>query len=633
MSNVAGRLAPDALLAQAVELHRQGRLSEAEPLYRAILAVDPRQPDALHHLGLLGFQAGHLLPAEQLLAKASAVAPGDPVVLNNWGIVLARLGRLAEARSRFEAAVGRSPGYADALVNLANVLADAGDAAAAEQRYREALDIAPDSAEARNNFGRLLLSRKRLPEAIACFEEALRTKPGHALAQNNLGNAYREVGRLEEACRCYREAARLRPDMPEPASNLLVAMTCDPAIEIGEVFKAHVEFAARFEPRIAMPAPSFAPRAPGRLRVGYVSADLRAHAVAAFAIALLEAHDRTTFEVSVYHNAFVEDEFTRRARGAAERFVTVAGLTDDSFVQLVREHRIDVLVDLSGHTADNRLLAFARRAAPVQATWLGYINTTGLAAMDFRITDAQVDPPGATEQWHTETLLRLPASLWCYRSWPCSPDVCPSPGLERGYVTFGSTANPAKLNASLLRAWKRLLGRVPGSRLLVHAPEDVDFRQRILATVCEDGQPEERVAFFPRLPAMEYLRQYADIDICLDSFPCAGATTTLDALWMGVPVVSLAGQAPYSRAGASILTTLGLVECLAHCEDEYVERAAALAADLPALARLRSALRGRLQASPLMDEPGFARAMEAAFAHMCRSKGLAPSPGDPPWPP
>jgi len=632
VSSVTGRHAHEALLAQAVELHQQGRLSEAEPLYRTVLAADPRQPDALHYLGLLGFQTGHLVPAEQLLARASAVAPGDPVLLNNWGIVLARLGRLAEARSRFEAAVERGPGYADALVNLANVLADAGDAATAERRYREALGIAPHSVEARNNLGRLLLSRKRLAEAIACFEEALRTKPGHVLALNNLGNAYREQGRLEEACRCYREAARLRPDLPEPASNLLVAMTCNPALGIDEVFKAHREFAARFEPRAGLQEPLVAPRAPGRIRVGYVSADLRAHAVAAFAIAILEAHDRTAFEVSVYHNSFVEDEFTRRARAAAGRFVTVAGLTDELFVQLVREHRIDVLVDLSGHTADNRLLAFARRAAPVQATWLGYINTTGLAAMDFRITDAQVDPPGATERWHTETLVRLPTSLWCYRPWPCSPDVRPSPGLERGYVTFGSTANPAKLNATLLRTWRRLLERVPGSRLLVHAPEDVDFRLRVLAIVCGDGQPTDRVAFFPRLPATEYLGRYADIDICLDSFPCVGATTTLDALWMGVPVVSLAGQAPYSRAGASILTALGLAECLARCEDEYVERAAALAADLPALARLRLDLRGRLQASPLMDEPGFARAMEAAFVHMCRSKGLTLSPGDPPWP-
>lgn len=610
----------DSMLARAIAFHQGGQLAEAESLYRTILAADPRHPDALHYLGLLGLQTGHLAPAEELLGQAAAAAPGDPVVLNNWGIVLARLGRLAEARARFETAVSRGPGYADALVNLANVLADAGEPEAAEARYREALAIAPGSVEARNNLGRLLLARKRLGEAIACFEETLRARPGHASAMNNLGNALREQGLVEEACRRYREASRLRPDDPEPVSNLLVAMMNDPALSPDSVFAAQREFATRFE--AGMPAVAFPPRAAGRLRVGYVSADLRAHAVSAFAIALLEHHDRARFEVTVYHNAAVEDEFTQRARASADRFIVVAGLSDDELARCVRDDAIDVLVDLSGHTAGNRLLAFARRAAPAQATWLGYLGSTGLAAMDFRITDERMDPPGRTEQWHTETLVRLPASPWCYRPWPGSPGVSGLPALVRGHVTFASSANPAKLNGAVFAAWSRLLARVPASRLLVHAPDDEGFRRRVVAGLGDAQALSGRVEFFPRLPVGEYLRQLAGVDILLDSFPCAGATTTLDSLWMGVPVVSLAGQAPWSRAGASLLGTLDLAQCLAGSPDEYVERAATLASDLPALASLRQSLRGRLQASPLMDEAGFARAMEEALLGMARQKGL-----------
>lgn len=622
----AGR-SPEGLLEQAVARHRAGQLADAEALYRQVLALAPAHPGALHYLGLLGLQTGHLAPAEELLARAAQVAPGDPVLLNNWGIALARLGRAEEARARFEAAIRQGPGYADPLVNLANLLADRGDHEEAERRYREALAIAPRSAEAHNNLGRLLLSRRRLAEAVACFEEALRASPGHASALNNLGNALRDQGRLDEAFRRYREAQHARPDHPEAFSNMLLAMNCDPGLTAAEVFAAHVEFADRFERPLAVAATGLAPRAPGRLRIGYVSADFRAHAVAAFIEPLLASHDRSRFEVTAYSNAFAEDEVTRRLRGAVEHFVTVASLGDAELAQLVREHRIDVLVDLAGHSAGNRLLAFARRAAPVQATWLGYLNTTGLRSMDFRISDAWADPPGLTERWHTETLVRLPGSLWCYRAWPDAPVVAPAPCLAAEGVTFGSTNNPAKLNGAVLEAWGRILCRVPASRLLVHAPDDPGMRSRVLASLRCAGADAGRVSFFPRLPAAEYLRRYGEIDILLDPFPCAGGTTTLDAAWMGVPAISLAGERPFSRGGASILGNLGLGQCLADTVPDYEERAVRLASDRAELAALRAALRERLAASTLTDSGAFARAVEEAFVQMCRSRGILPPEG------
>lgn len=622
----AGR-SPESLLEQAVARHRAGQLADAEVLYREVLAMSPAHPGGLHYLGLLGLQTGHLVAAEELLARAALAAPGDPVVHNNWGIALARLGRAEEAKRRFETAVRHGPGYADPLVNLANLLADVGDHAAAEQRYREAIAIAPRSAEAHNNLGRLLLSRRRLPEAVACFEEALRASPRHASALNNLGNALRDQGRLDEAFLRYREAQDARPDHPEAFSNMLLAMNCDPARSAAEVFEAHREFSERFERPLAAEASARRSRTPGRLRIGYVSADFRAHAVAAFVTPLLARHDRSRFEVTAYSNAFAEDEVTRRIRGTVEHFVTVAGLGDAEFAQLVRDQRIDVLVDLSGHSAGNRLLAFARRAAPVQATWLGYLNTTGLRSMDFRLTDAWADPPGLTERWHTEGLVRLPGSLWCYGAWPDSPPVAPAPCLAAEGVTFGSTNNPAKLNGAVLESWGRILRRVPASRLLVHAPDDPGLRSLVTATLRATGVEAGRVSFFPRLPAAEYLRRYAEIDILLDPFPCAGGTTTLDAAWMGVPAISLAGERPFSRGGASILGNLGLTDCLADTPADYEERAVRLASDRAELAARRTALRDRLATSTLMDAGAFARAMEEAFMQMCRSRGLLP-PGD-----
>jgi predicted O-linked N-acetylglucosamine transferase (SPINDLY family) len=615
---------PRSLLVQAIARHQAGHLADAEVLYRQVLASHPGDAEALHYLGLLGFQTGHLVQAEELLSQAARGAPLDPVVLNNWGIVLAKLGRLAEARTRFERAIERGPGYADALVNLANVLADTGEFVAAEERYRAAIAIAPGSPEAHNNLGKLLLARRRVPEAVACFEEALRANPRHASALNNLGNALRDQGRFKEAFDRYRAAQLARPGEPEPFSNLLLAMNCDPELSADTIFAAHLDFAARFERPLAAAAPAPATRGPGaRLRIGYVSPDFRGHAAAAFIEPLLAHHDRTRFEVVAYYNSFVEDDVTRRIRSRVERFATVAALSDAQLAQAVRADGIDILVDLSGHTAQNRLLAFARRPAPVQATWLGYLNTTGLSAMDFRLTDAWADPPGMTERWHTEELIRLPSSLWCYQPWQDSPPVAHSPALAGGHVTFGSMNNPAKLNFTVLETWSNLLALVPASRLHLHLPDDPDFRSRVLAVFRGRGVDAERISFFPRLPVAEYLARHHEIDIALDTFPCSGGTTTFDALWMGVPVVSLVGDRPFSRGGASILGNLGFDAWLARTREEYVSRAAGLAYDVDALDRTRMALRDRLGASTLMDGAGFAVAVESAYATMWKSRGFA----------
>lgn len=609
-----------ATLARAQAAHQAGRLADAERLYREILAIDPENGPSLHGLGLVALQAGQPGAAAQLLGRAATAAPADPGVLNNWGIALARSGRASEARERFEAAVALAPRFPDALVNLASALADQGDYGAAESRLDQAIAIAPASIEARCVLGRVRLACRRPAAAEATLREALALRPGHAVAANLLGNALREQGRLAEALASYRQSQASRPDHPEAWSNFLVAQNADPGVTAREAFEAHREFGRRFDASPPVAAPSLASRRPGRLRIAYVSADFRAHALAAFVEPVFYHHDLARFEITAYSNAVAEDATTSRLRALVEHFVPVCGLTDAQFAARVREDAIDVLVDLSGHTAGNRLLAFARRAAPVQVTWLGYPNTSGLAAMDCRLTDERADPPGA-ESLHTERLVRLPTA-WCYRPWADAPAILPR-RVDPAALAFGAMNNPAKLNAEVLAAWARILAALPGSRILLHAPDDDAFRARIVEAFAARGVDASRLTFFPRLPIAAYLARYGEIDIALDAFPCAGATTTLDALWMGVPVVSLAGDRPYGRSGASILGTLGMDAWVSGTADAYVECAIAHARDAEALDALRAGLRERLRTSPLMDGAAQARAIESAIVALAEERGLA----------
>lgn len=607
-------------LARAFASHRAGRLAEAERLYRETLAADPANAGGLHGLGILALQAGFADRAADLLGRAAAVAPADPALLNNLGIALAKCGRVAEARARFEQAVSLAPRFADALVNLAGLLVDLGERPLAQRTLEAAIAASPDSAEALAQLGRLLLADRRPAEAEARLREAAARHPAHAGIANLLGNALREQGRIAEAISMYRESQRLRPDHPEAWSNWLVAINSDPSVSAAEAFAAHRAFGERFGPAFAS-SPPFPPRRPGRVRIGYVSADFKAHAVAAFIEPVLAQHDRDRFEVTAYSGVVVEDATTVRLRGLVEHFIPIVSLTDAQFAQRVREDAIDVLVDLSGHTSGHRLLAFARRAAPVQVTWLGYPNTTGLASMDYRLTDERADPPGVAEALHTERLLRVAPSAWCYRPWDCAPEVG---GREAraGEIVFGAMNNPAKLNERVIGTWTRVLACVPGSRLVMHAPDDEGLRHRVSAAMAGADVAPQRLSFFPRLSTADYLSRYSEIDIALDPFPCAGATTTFDALWMGVPVLTLAGDRPYSRSGASILGALGLEAWVAMDADDYVARAVRHASDPALLRTLRRTLRGRLRASPVTDGAALAREVERAFVAACRQSRL-----------
>jgi predicted O-linked N-acetylglucosamine transferase (SPINDLY family) len=410
---------------------------------------------------------------------------------------------------------------------------------------------------------------------------------------------------------CFRDAMERAPLDAVVHGNLIYNLQFLPRLDPREIAAEQ----ARWNQRHARPlAASALPHAPDRdphrrLRVGYVSPDFRQHPVAFFLTGLLAAHDRAQVEVHAYASVHREDEVTARLRRHTDRWHDVAALTDARLAEKICADRIDILVDLSMHSAANRLLAFARKPAPVQFSWLAYPGKTGLETIDYRLTDATMDP---AEENGPERPLRLPDAWCCYEPPADSPEVGELPASRAGHVTFGSLNKFSRLNDEVLRGWARLGRTVPEARWLIVCPEG-RCRERIRRLFGEGGVAAERLELVSHRSLPEYLRLFARIDLCLDTWPCNGMTATCHALWMGAPVVTLAGAGPAARAGASLLGVVGLRELVAGTEDEYVHLAAALAGDVPRLTALRTGLRERMQRSPLMDAPRFARHVEAAY--------------------
>jgi predicted O-linked N-acetylglucosamine transferase (SPINDLY family) len=354
------------------------------------------------------------------------------------------------------------------------------------------------------------------------------------------------------------------------------------------------------------------------LRIGYVSPDFREHCQSFFTIPLLSNHDRKAFEIFCYADLRRPDAVTQRIRGYVDGWQSIVGMTDEEAARKIREDQIDILVDLTMHMASGRPLIFARKPAPVQAAWLAYPGSTGLSAMDYRLTDPYLDPPGLNDHFYSETSIRLPDSFWCYEPLVTELLVNPLPAQSTGHVTFGCLNNFCKINEPVLRLWAQVLKTVDRSRLMILCPEG-SHRQALLDLLQREGISSDRIELVAGRPRLQYLELYHRIDLGLDSFPYNGHTTSLDSFWMGVPVVTLVGQTVAGRAGLSQLTNLGLPELIAQTSQQYVQIAADLAGDLSGLAELRRTLRERMQASPLMDAPRFARNIEAAYRQMWRN--------------
>jgi predicted O-linked N-acetylglucosamine transferase (SPINDLY family) len=602
-----------------VALNEQGKTDEAVIAYRRAVELKPDYAEAHSNLGNALKYQRKLDEAVAAYRRALELKPDYALVHNNLGNVLKDQGKLREAVAAYRRALELKRDYAEAHNNLGIALVDEQKLDEAIGCYRRALELKPDYAEAHNNLGIALGEQEKLDEAVACYRRALELKPDYAGAHNNLGNVLKDQGKLDEAVACYRRAVELAPDRPEIHSNLVYTQVFRLASDARTLYeeqrrwsRVHADPLARFvEPHANDRSPD------RRLRVGYVSPDFRSHPIGTFLLPLLESHDRQRFEIFCYASVRVPDAMTGRCRVRADVWRDVLGLSDERVAGAIREDRIDILVDLTMHMADNRLLVFARKPAPVQVTYLAYCGTTGLDTMDYRLTDPYLDPPGREEPFYRERSVRLPETYWCYRPGIEAPPANGLPALETGQVSFGSLNNFCKVSPATLAAWSRLLHVVPGSRLLLHAHAG-SHRRRVRTFLAEQGVSPERLTLVDFLPMAEYFGVYRQIDVALDPFPYGGGTTTCDALWMGVPVVSLAGATAVGRGGLSILSNVGLAELAARDAEQYVEIAAALAKDLPRLSELRAGLRSRMQKCPLMDAPRFARNVEAAYREMWR---------------
>lgn len=649
-------------LEAAIRLHESGDLAGAEQRYRAILAKDARNPDATHLLGLISHQRGDHSGAVAQISAAIAMKPDKAVYHYNLGNALAARGRLDAAIDSFQAALKLDPARVTARTNLARAFSESGKHRQAVTEYRHLLQAQP-SAAARNALARALIrfadsdpagapgydeaaallqqawddaddaiathlalahchrQRNRWTEAAGHYQAALAQKPEDPAPHNELANCYNQLGRIPEAILQYRETYRLAPDFPEALASVLACLNYDPGCPPDHAAAEHRHWAER----VAAPYYPKHPRFDNergierRLRIGYVSPDLRRHPVAAIFEPILAAHDRGQVDVTCYYNFAGEDVVTLRLKSLAEQWRPVAGIDDDALCAQIRADRIDILVDLAGHTMHNRLLAFARKPAPVQASWLGYFNTTGLATMDYFISDPW-SSPADQDRYYVEQLLRLPHTRFCYQAPEYMPAVGPLPAATRGIVTFGCLNNLSKVNEKVLALWGEVLRAVPESRLLLQtaALDDAPNRLRF-GKLCEKhGIAPDRLEMRGFAPFNRVPESYAEIDIALDPFPFCGGMTSLEALWLGVPVITLPEAGLASRQSASMLMNLSLPALIAADPAQYVSRAAELARDLPRLAALRAGLRPRFAASPLMDYAGFARALEAAYRAMWR---------------
>ena len=595
-----------------------GQFDQAVECLTPLLQVAPKEPGLHYNLGNCYFR------------KATSILPGeDPSVLRTTPAEQQAL--LEKAVAAYEKAISLDPRFAPARNNLAMTLWVMHRPDEAIAAWRRAATEVPDFPTW-YNLGRALAERDQPDEAIDAIENSLRLNATHPDPFNNLGNVYRQRGQIDQALTQFDHAISIQPNLAVAQSNRLYTLYYQPNVDAQTILAAHQRWNETIAARLAQQiAPHPNDRTPNRkLKIGYVSPLFWEHCQALFTIPLLSHHDHQNFEIYCYSDVKTPDAATAKLRGFADAWRPIVGMTDEKSANLIRQDEIDILVDLTLHMAENRMLLFARKPAPVQVTWLGYPGTTGLQTIDYRLTDPYLDPitpapgipgegrgggfsTGPFDAHYTEKSLRLPHTFWCINpetlEAPDIPAPNPLPAQTNNHITFGCLNNFCKVNQPLLELWKRVLDSVPNSRLILLAPPGW-CQSHVRQTL------GDRVDFVLRATRPEYMKYYHRIDIGLDTLPYNGHTTSLDSFWMGVPVISLIGNTVVGRAGFSQLSNLNLADLATKSPDQFVERAAQLAADLPRLSELRRTLRDRMRASPLMNAPQFTRDVESAYRQM-----------------
>jgi predicted O-linked N-acetylglucosamine transferase (SPINDLY family) len=651
----------DACSNRGAALQALGSLDEAEQWYRKALELEPGQVQARGNLANLALARRQFDAAIAGYREVLAEAPDSAESWNNMGNALGEVGRYEEAQAAYDEALRIDPNYAVVHNNRGNVLRRQGRAEEAIIEYRKALERDPQFIEAINNLAVALEDLGWGREAVACFEQAIALRPeyvdplinlanywrdhgrpsvavdllrralgiqgGSPYIWNNLGCVLSDLGDVDEGIACWRKAVELMPSNWQAHSNLLLNMHYTGEYCPLEIAEAHFSFGRRFGRAGSPPSRQHrqnGPRQNGQsIRIGYLSADFRRHSVAFFLEPVLERHDRRRFEVFCYSDVMRPDAVTARFRDlAGDGWRDIRGIHDADFAGMVARDRIDLLVETGGHTANSRLLLLAGRVAPVQVSWLGYPNTTGLETMDYRITDAVADPPGETDSWHTEKLVRIPGGFLCFRPPADAPAVFPPPSTLGQPFTYGSFNNMAKISAETVSAWAEILRRAPGTRLAIKnkALSGEETRRRLIERFAGEGIPAGRILMSGLIDSLAgHLEAYKIVDVALDTYPYHGTTTSCEALWMGVPVVSRLGTAHVSRVGASLSGAVLGGEAggwLGTSREEYIEKAVEWSLRGDELKGLRAGLRERMRQSCLCDETGFTRRLESAYREM-----------------
>ncbi len=601
-------------------LHRRlGQFREAITHYQDCLKGQPRHSSAYFNMGLALISLGEHPAAAECFRQTIAIEPNHADAHNRLGDLMLRTGNINDGIEQFRKYVALKPNDARGYNNLGLAITNAGRPAEAIELLKKALELNLDYPDANNTLALAYEALGKKDEAERHYREAVRLNPQFADAWSNLGTNLTEQGRAEEAIEALRTSLEIRPLAPPIHGNLLLTLNYSSRLTPEQVLAEHKQFAERFVKAVPVAPLPADPDPNRRLRIGYISSDFRNHTVAGFIETILTNHNREQFHVSAYANVPRPDDVTAKLQKLADRWRFINGQTDEQIANQIQADTIDLIIDLSGHTAGNRLLALARRPAPVQLTLFGYPNTTGLAAMDYRITDPVSDPPGLTEHLYTEQLLRLDGLAWAYAPPTDAPPVTPLPSLSSPHFTFGCLNNAAKISDLCLETWAKLITSIPDSRLVLLAGQSQSGAERLRTRFVEAGVRHDQLELLARLPRSEYFEAYSRCDLALDPFPYNGGVTTGDALWMGVPVLALAGKSYVSRQGVSVLTHVGIPEYIAETTDQLIELGKIWAANRDVLAEIRSGLRSQV-AKTIGDGKAYVTRLEAGLRSAWRER-------------
>ncbi len=638
----------------AVAHHQAGRLEQADAIYSQVLSIKPDQADALHLSGVAAHHMGHHQKAIDLILQAIRISPKVPMFFYNLGASYHAMSCFEAAIQSYQKALVLNPEYAEVYSNLGNSYKSLGKMDEAISSYQKAIRLKSDFADAYNNLGTAYNRLGQFDNAMACFHKSLSLNPaccecfhnignlckdigklsesllwyqkalaihsGHPEVSNNIGVSLQLQGKVSEAVVWYDAALKIKPNYASAHSNKLLALHYDHSGDWASLFQEHLSWDIQHGSGIAHPLSSkrICRNAHEKIHIGYLSPDFKQHSVAYFIEPILKKHDSGRFNVTCYSDTPYPDHVTHRLKESGWEWRDVSGISDDRLFEQIQSDQIHILVDLAGHTAINRMSLFAQKPAPIQVTYLGYPNTTGLQAMDYRITDAVADPPGLTDRWYTEKLIRVPGSFLCYQAPADAPEVSDLPLINADGIIFASFNNRAKITGNVIRTWATILDSVPNARLILKskALEDPQTRQQLIDRFAACHVGPERLELYGFLPPEEHLGLYHRVDVALDTFPYNGTTTTCEALWMGVPVIVLEGDNHVSRVGVSLLTSAGLNAFIAHSVDDYINKAIKLSQDTEMLSSTRYMLRKMMRDSPLMNAESLTRSLENAYETM-----------------